>query len=575
MSIVDGIRYWALSTNAPHSSINIILKLFKKANVKVPLTAKTLLRTNRNPSTEIKQIGGGQFWYRGFEKCLLNYFRFNKITIKNLSLTVSIDGLPLHNSSNMQFWPILFTVYELSESPVMTAAIFCGQNKPESVEEYLRPMVEELKFLTTKGITINGEFLTVKIRCFVADTPARAFIKGVTGHTGYAGCLKCTVIGTYHNEAHTMAFTGLNAPKRTDQGFRDDAYPGHRKTSTPITDLLGIDIIEDTITADRLHLIDLGIMKRLIIGWRDGSLGRKRWSPRQLTQISEQLEKIQLPTEIHRKLRSIKYLHYWKASECASFLHYASIVILKDRLPTDIYNHFMLLFCAVTLLSSTIYKDKWQFAGQFLDRFVQDFDKVYGERYMSSNVHNLQHMYDEVQRFGSLSSISTYPFENQLQHLKRTLRSGFRNLEQAINRISECDEFHLSKSNSQIKFPTVAVKGNTTTVHVRPGFQLRNNLRDSWFLAKDEKIVKFHETNQCSEHDIDKITIKGYELCVKGLIFNDPIESSEIFIFKGCTNSLSESLMEMSIEQIKCKLVAVHTDRKHEAIFIPLIHTLV
>lgn len=75
MSIEDGLRFWALSSNAPHSSVNMVLKLFKKANVKVPSTAKTLLRTKRNPSSEIKEIGGGQYWYRGITKCLLNYFR--------------------------------------------------------------------------------------------------------------------------------------------------------------------------------------------------------------------------------------------------------------------------------------------------------------------------------------------------------------------------------------------------------------------------------------------------------------------------------------------------------------------
>ncbi|XP_049293143.1 uncharacterized protein LOC125768884 isoform X2 [Anopheles funestus] len=178
MPLIDGIRYWALSTNAPHSSVNIILKLFKKANVKVPLNAKTLLRTKRNPSSEITEIGGGQMWYRGIGKCLLNYFRFNKISTNELSLTMSFDGLPLHNSSKMEFWPILFTIYELPQAPVMTVAIYCGAGKPTSVEDYLRPMVEELNNLMTHGISINGEHVIVKLRVIVADTPARCFIKG-------------------------------------------------------------------------------------------------------------------------------------------------------------------------------------------------------------------------------------------------------------------------------------------------------------------------------------------------------------------------------------------------------------
>lgn len=76
MSIIDGLRYWALTNNSTHRSVNMMLKLFKKANIKVPASAKTLLRTKRNPSSEIKEIGYGQYWYRGIANALLNYFRY-------------------------------------------------------------------------------------------------------------------------------------------------------------------------------------------------------------------------------------------------------------------------------------------------------------------------------------------------------------------------------------------------------------------------------------------------------------------------------------------------------------------
>uniref|UniRef100_A0A182LVF0 Uncharacterized protein n=1 Tax=Anopheles culicifacies TaxID=139723 RepID=A0A182LVF0_9DIPT len=149
MSIIDGIRYWALSTNATYRSINMVLQLFKKAKVKVPATAKTLLKTDRNRSTQIAEIEGGQFWYRGIKPCLLNYFRTEKSPSSQLSLIISIDGLPLHSNSTMQFWPIMFSIHELPQASVMTAAIFCGPKKPESVEEFLRPM-ESLAIPGTK-----------------------------------------------------------------------------------------------------------------------------------------------------------------------------------------------------------------------------------------------------------------------------------------------------------------------------------------------------------------------------------------------------------------------------------------
>ena len=106
------------------------------------------------------------------------FFRFKKPLSSHFTLTVSIDGLPLHNSSSTQFWPILFKIKELPEALVMIAAILCGLKKPESVEEYLNPLVNELNLLHDNGITIKGSHITIKLEAIVADTPARAFIKG-------------------------------------------------------------------------------------------------------------------------------------------------------------------------------------------------------------------------------------------------------------------------------------------------------------------------------------------------------------------------------------------------------------
>ena len=79
----------------------------------------------------------------------------------------------------MQFWPILFKIEELPQAPVMAAAFFCGFQKPNNIEEFLRPAVDELSLLMANGIIIHGKKVVVKMRAIVADTPARAFIKGI------------------------------------------------------------------------------------------------------------------------------------------------------------------------------------------------------------------------------------------------------------------------------------------------------------------------------------------------------------------------------------------------------------
>ncbi|XP_058125653.1 uncharacterized protein LOC131285520 [Anopheles ziemanni] len=342
---------------------------------------------------------GSEEDYKSFDLLpLLVCVRKTTPSCSQLSLNVSIDGLPLHKSTTLQYWPILFNINELPRVPVMAAGIFYGLSKPENIEQYLRPLVDEINFLIEHGIIINGKKLFVKLRAIIADTPARSFVKGTVGHTGYAGCMKCVVEGQYSREGRTVVFPGVGAPKRTDKGFRENAYPKHCKMISPLLDLKDFDIINDVIVADRLHLIDLGVMKRLLIGWRDGSLGKVRWSTSQCSQISKALGNIKLPAEIHRPLRPVVYAGKWKGSEFASFLHYASIVVLKEHLPQECYQHFLLLFCAVTILSSRVYRPMWSLAGQMLERFVTQYSHVYGERYIGSNVHNLQHVYEEVAR---------------------------------------------------------------------------------------------------------------------------------------------------------------------------------
>lgn len=59
-----------------------------------------------------------------------------------------------------------------------TIAIWCGEGKPV-LNEYLAQFVGELKSLLTTGISIRNHMVHVKIKAFICDTPARAFVKGI------------------------------------------------------------------------------------------------------------------------------------------------------------------------------------------------------------------------------------------------------------------------------------------------------------------------------------------------------------------------------------------------------------
>lgn len=105
----------------------------------------------------------------------------------SISINVNIDGLPVFNSYRTQFWPILFNIADLPTAKPMPIAIFCGNSKPTSLEEYLRPFVNELTDVLKNGVMVNGHKMYVRLRCIIWDSLARAFIKGKTNSYHLSG----------------------------------------------------------------------------------------------------------------------------------------------------------------------------------------------------------------------------------------------------------------------------------------------------------------------------------------------------------------------------------------------------
>lgn len=391
---------------------------------------------------------------------------------------------------------------------------------------------------------------------------------GVANFNAKDGCLKCTVEGEYSYISRTVVFPSHNAPPRTDENFRKETYGAHHKTRTPLIDIPNLDMIQDIVVADSMHLIELGSMKRLLKGWTDGSLGfTTKLSFFEISAISEKLLRINLPSEMHRRMRGLDSLAFWKAVEFANFLRYVGIVVLKDHLTEDAYEHFRILFCAITILSTNAHQLYWSVARKMLLSFVEDYASLYGTHYITSNVHNLVHIVDEVERLGPLPTLAAYPFENTLFRIKNYLRNGNKNVQQAANRLSELSRYESSVRLKAVEFPyTKFLKNGTIECGVKEGFVLSTKHKNSWFMSKRLEIVKFEGVGR------NKI-IQGRCVIQKNDFFNLPFASSTLNIFEAATiqNNFSE-VSEYKLDNILCKLVAIPAN--HNTVFLPLLHTL-
>jgi hypothetical protein len=79
-----------------------------------------------------------------------------------------------------------------------------------------------------------------------------------------------------------------------------------------------------------------------------------------------------------------------------------------------------------------------------LKNVVKQSAKILGPHFISSNVHYLIHLVDDVENLGPLPSWSGYWAENYLQMVKSLVKSKKSMLKQAVKRLHEIDK-HLTK----------------------------------------------------------------------------------------------------------------------------------
>ena len=215
------------------------------------------------------------------------------------------------------------------------------------------------------------------------------------------------------------------------------------------------------IAIDYMHGIGLGAMKLLMKLWFLESLKKQPFSIHdKLGQVDERLEKIKPTIEISRPPRSYsKYGANWKASEFRNFLLYFGIPVLADILPSIQLANFSLLSHSIfTLLKRNISKDDIKRTEEALQKFCQQFEKIYGERYMLMNIHQLLHLCDNVVQLGPLWTHCCFPFEDKNRFILKTIHGSQKiecQLQSAVNMMHSIPEIiheKISKNEILMKF---------------------------------------------------------------------------------------------------------------------------
>lgn len=145
-------------------------------------------------------------------------------------------------------------------------------------------------------------------------------------YTGYSSCERCKQKG--HSLKGRMTFPKIrNLNLRTDHSFRQKTDRAHHVGDSPFLQIRNLDMVQG-FPLDYLHLVLLGVMKRLmklwVLGLKSSPFTLNVRGKRTINRLLRKIRRL-LPIEFERKSISLDHLRTWKAQEFRTFLLYTGI----------------------------------------------------------------------------------------------------------------------------------------------------------------------------------------------------------------------------------------------------------
>jgi len=434
--------------------------------------ARTLLHTPR--TIFVRKINPGEYHHFGIKNGIFEFLKKHPKFVGPINVSFHVDGLPISKSTQSKLWPILGPIFK--HKFVFVIGLYHSfVKKPNDVCQYLQEFVKNAKDIVRNGIEFDDKVFECFIKTFIADTPAKALCLQIKSHTGYFSCTKCKTEGEFITR---MCFSDMDAPIRTHEEFVLRSDESYHTGITPLTEIPTFSFVNN-VPNYYMHLVLLGTMKKLIALWmRPGG----PLSVRMRSKIVEDVSKILIenirpvvPSEFQRKPRSLNHFSQWKAVDFRMFLLYTGVGALKNKVKSVVYNHFVTLHVAITLLSvEDQTSTNIDYSEKLLQHFVKSLGTIYGVKYISHNIHGLIHLSEDVRNHGALDNFSAFKFENFMQQYLKMLRKDKKPLQQIIKRYNELLIKPGQKSNccdNDLNYPKVLTSQRNSDQFTRIKFQ--------------------------------------------------------------------------------------------------------
>lgn len=401
-SFIKKLARLVIKYRMTREATNELLRLLKEAgHNELPITRETLLHT---PSTPIipRHCYPGEYFHVGLRKCLKRCnFSFLE-NMETVELDINIDGLSIAKSSKLKMWPILGSFpNQLNISPFVIGA-YVGYADPGSIEDFLKEYVEELLEILQNGAEVTRQLIRkrIRIRAYICDAPARAFLCSVLPHQAMLGCNKCEqrCIRTLEGK---KAFLTTSGELRTDDSFRDRRQVEYHKEDfvqrlTPL-EVLGTGMVSQVVN-DPMHLIDEGVFAKIMECIFFGPF-RSVYLQNNAKQLMDNIYisfSSYVPCEFERRTRSIlNEFSRFKANEFRFWGLYGGFIQIKDYVGARAYQHFLKLFVAMRLLSCrSTHIINADYAEMLLQQFVAEYPTIFDDLVISIYIYWLVYTFN-------------------------------------------------------------------------------------------------------------------------------------------------------------------------------------
>lgn len=536
-----------------------ILKSLIDYGIELPRTKNSILNFNKKSKPLIKDLSPGQYLHIGIENNLKNFNYDCLLKINEILIDVGIDGLPLYKSSKASIWPILGFIVGQKNIPGFIIGVYLGPSHPSSADDFLKDFVDEVQSLRLNGVLVSEKNVrkSFNVRLFNCDTPAKSFIRTTKHHNALHGCHSCDQIGSWFQ--HRTVFMTKSGNLRTDEDILNRVdMDHHNKNYTHKLNVLELnDFKIDQFPLDVMHLVYLGATKKILRLLSD-------CNKKMFIDLSEEYIKFRpfIPKEFCRKPRGFDELPRWKATELRLFCLYTGMILLKNVMEENAYEHFLDLCCAIRLLSHPNdfqARSNADTADILLDAFVENFGNFYGIEQISYNIHNMLHLADCVRKHGSLENFSCFKSENFMQELKKKVKKPTQILQQIHNRVHE--QWSISREGRESTIPL-----KTQKEFSNGSFHMSTNFKNSVCLVEDVpfsvKEFRFNESEQF---------MVGHRFDNPRDFFSKPASSIQLLGIMEVGKVLEQEEY-FPVSQIQHKFMILPYDENY--VLIPILHFL-